>query len=97
MLKPKEERSADLNPQETSEWLEALEQVVDEQGPDRATYLLQTVAERAKRLGVSAPAKITTPYLNTIPVEEQVPYPGDRALERRIKSLIRRSRARSPG
>lgn len=89
MLKPKEERSADLNPQETSEWLEALEQVVDEQGPDRATYLLQSVAERAQRLGVSAPAKITTPYVNTIPVEEQVPYPGDRALERRLKSLIR--------
>jgi pyruvate dehydrogenase E1 component len=89
MLKPKEERLADLNPQETSEWLEALEQIVEEDGPDRASYLLQQVFERAAHLGVSAPARISTPYLNTIPVQEQVPYPGDRALERRIKSLIR--------
>ncbi len=89
MLKTKEERLADLNPQETSEWLEALEQVIDEAGPDRASYLLQKLFERASASGVSAPAKISTPYLNTIPVEEQVPYPGDRALERRIKSLIR--------
>ena len=89
MLKTKEERLADLNPQETSEWLEALEQVVEEEGPDRASYLLQQLQDRAVRLGVSALGKLTTPYLNTIPVQEQVSYPGDRALERRIKSIIR--------
>jgi pyruvate dehydrogenase E1 component len=89
MLKPKEERLADLNPQETSEWLEALDQVVEDGGPDRAAWLLSQLSDRAIRLGVKAPANVTTPYLNTIPVEEQVPYPGDRAIERRIKSLIR--------
>src|SRR5690242_15432569 len=89
MLKPKEERLADLNPQETSEWLEALEQVFEEGGPDRASYLLNQLSDRAVRLGVKPPANVTTPYLNTIPVEEQVPYPGDRMIERRIKSLIR--------
>jgi pyruvate dehydrogenase E1 component len=89
MLKQKEERPADLNPQETSEWLEALEQVIDEEGPDRASYLLQKLAERATHSGVRVLLKPTTPYLNTIPVEEEVPYPGDRPLERRIKSLIR--------
>jgi pyruvate dehydrogenase E1 component len=89
MLKPKEERLADLNPQETSEWLEALEQVVEEGGPDRAAWLLSQLSDRAVRLGVKPPANVTTPYLNTIPVEEQAPYPGDRAIERRIKSLIR--------
>src|SRR5690348_5668657 len=89
MLKPKEERLADLNPQETSEWLEAMEQVIDEEGLDRAAFLLQKLSDRAARLGVVAPGRVTTPYLNTIPVEEQVPYPGDRAIERRIKSLIR--------
>ncbi len=89
MLKTKEERHADLNPQETSEWLEALEQVVDEEGPDRASYLLQKLLDRAGEFGVSAPQEINTPYLNTIPAHEEVPYPGDRALERRIKSLIR--------
>ncbi len=89
MLKTKEERQTDLNPQETSEWLEALEQVVDEAGPDRATYLLEQLLDRAANFGVSAPQKVNTPYLNTIPAHEESPYPGDRALERRIKSLIR--------
>jgi pyruvate dehydrogenase E1 component len=89
MLKTKEERQADLNQQETSEWLEALEQVIDEAGPDRASYLLQQLLDRAGDFGVSAPQEINTPYLNTIPAHEEVPYPGDRALERRIKSLIR--------
>lgn len=89
MLKPKEERLADLNPQETSEWLEALDQVVEDGGPDRAAWLLSQLSDRAIRLGVKPPANVTTPYLNTIPVEEQAPYPGDRAIERRIKSLIR--------
>ena len=60
MLKQKEERSADLNPQETSEWLEALEQVIDEEGPDRASYLLQKLAERATHSGVRAPLKPNT-------------------------------------
>ena len=79
----------DLNPQETAEWLEALDQIVDEEGPDRATQLLDSLLDRAATLGVNPPLKLNTPYLNTIPVPEQVPYPGDRALERRIKSLTR--------
>jgi pyruvate dehydrogenase E1 component len=89
MLKTKEERQADLNPQETSEWLEALEQVIDEEGPDRASYLLKQLFDRAGNFGVAVPQEINTPYVNTIPAHEEVPYPGDRALERRIKSLIR--------
>ncbi len=88
MLKTKEERQNDLNPQETSEWLEALDQVVDEFGPDRAHYLLQQLLNRAADFGVAAP-RVRSPYVNTIPAHEEVPYPGDRALERRIKSLIR--------
>jgi pyruvate dehydrogenase E1 component len=89
MLKTKEERQTDLNPQETSEWLEALDQVLDEAGPGRAAYLLDTLFQRASNSGVSVPATINTPYMNTIPVHEEVPYPGDRVLERRIKSIIR--------
>ena len=88
MLKTKEERQNDLNPQETSEWLEALDQVVDEFGPDRAHYLLEQLLNRAADFGVSAPS-VRSPYVNTIPAHEEVPYPGDRAVERRIKSLIR--------
>jgi pyruvate dehydrogenase E1 component len=89
MLKTIEERQTDLNPQETSEWLEALEQVVDEIGPNRAQYLLERLLDRAANFGIAATRNLTTPYLNTIPVQEELPYPGDRALERRIKSLLR--------
>jgi len=79
----------DLDPQETSEWLAALDQVVDEGGPDRASFLLERLAERARAMGVELPIQHNTPYINTIPPEEETPYPGDRALERRIKSLTR--------
>src|SRR5712692_8402632 len=80
---------ADLDPRETTEWLEALDDVVDQAGPDRAAYLLDKLAERARNIGVELPIQHNTPYVNTIPAEDEVPYPGDRALERRIKSLTR--------
>ena len=80
---------SDANPQETSEWLEALDEIVDESGPGRATYLIERLLERAAESGVTVPSKLTTPYCNTIPFNQESPYPGDRAMERRIKSLIR--------
>ncbi|MBM3814715.1 MAG: pyruvate dehydrogenase (acetyl-transferring), homodimeric type [Acidimicrobiia bacterium] len=89
MLKPKTEVPEDFNNVETQEWIEALEQVIEEAGPDRARFLLNKLADRACLLGVSSPVKLTTPYVNTIPVEEEVPFPGNRAIERRIKSLTR--------
>ncbi len=89
MLKTKEERLSDLNPQETSEWLEALDQIVDEAGPDRASYLLEKLLDRASGFGVRVASKINTPYVNTIPPHDEAPYPGDREIERRIKSIIR--------
>ena len=83
------ERVVDLDPQETSEWVEALDQVIDEAGPDRAAYLLEQLAERARVNGSELPIHLNTPYVNTIRIGDEVPYPGDRAIERRIKSLIR--------
>src|SRR5579862_5577946 len=83
------ERVTDLNPQETEEWLEALDQILDEAGPDRVSYLLQQLTRRAKAAGAELPVQLNTPYINTIPPEAEVPYPGDRAMERRIKSIIR--------
>src|SRR5690349_17644652 len=83
------ERVVDLDPQETAEWVEALDQVIDEEGPDRAAYLLQRLTERAQANGAELPIHLNTPYVNTIRPEDEVPYPGDRAMERRIKSLIR--------
>ena len=83
------EHSVDLDPRETAEWLEALDQIVEEAGSDRANFLLDMLTERARENGVDVPFRTTTDYINTIRVDEEVPYPGDRALERRIKSLIR--------
>jgi len=79
----------DLDPQETSEWLQALDQVVEEAGPDRASFLLERLAERARNTGLDLPIRHNTPYINTISPADEVPYPGDRTLERRIKSLTR--------
>jgi pyruvate dehydrogenase E1 component len=79
----------DLDPRETEEWLEALDQIVEEAGPDRAAFLLERMAERARDLRVELPIRHNTPYINTIPPEQEATYPGDRALERRIKSLTR--------
>src|SRR5215831_494045 len=89
MLQAKTEAPDDLNPQETSEWVEALDEIVDEAGPDRAGYLLDRLMERAANLGVRVPLRRNTPYTNTIPPEEEAAYPGDRIIERNIKSLIR--------
>src|SRR5258706_928804 len=79
----------EADPQEIAEWIEAFDQVVDEEGTRRGTQLLEALSKRAREAGVDVPVQLNTPYLNTIPVEDEVPYPGDRQLERRIKSLIR--------
>lgn len=89
MLKSKIEKPEDLNPVETQEWLEALDQVIEEGGPERARFLLERLATSAALKGVPASLGINTPYLNTIPAGEEAAYPGDRELERRIKSLVR--------
>ncbi|HVW12100.1 MAG TPA: pyruvate dehydrogenase (acetyl-transferring), homodimeric type [Bryobacteraceae bacterium] len=83
------ERTVDLDPRETAEWMEALDQIADVAGPNRVTFLLDKLTERARENGVEVPIKATTDYINTIPVDQEVPYPGDRVLEREIKSLVR--------
>src|SRR5215472_5836207 len=75
--------------QEVDEWLEAFDQVVEEEGPSGAAHLLHALTQRARKAGVDVPVQLNTPYVNTIPAEDESPYPGDRGLERRIKSLIR--------
>ncbi len=89
MLKAKVQAPDDLDPQETSEWIEALDEIIDEAGPDRASYLLERLMERAANLGVQPPLRWNTPYINTIPPEEEVARPGDPKIERTIKSLVR--------
>ena len=78
-----------MDPRETAEWVEALDYVIQSGGAQRAGFLLDRLREQAFRRGVQHTAGATTPYVNTIPVGRQPEYPGDREIERRIKSIIR--------
>ena len=81
--------SQDLDPLGTREWLDALDSVVVFDGADRATFLLDELLSGARRSGVPVPYSANTPYLNTIPPDGEPQYPGDQALEQKIRSLIR--------
>src|ERR1700760_2746914 len=73
---------------EVAEWIEAFDEVVAKDWEQGAT-LLSALRTRAREAGVPAPGDVVTPFVNTIPKHDEVPYPGDRALERRIEALIR--------
>jgi len=79
----------DVDPVETREWLEALDSVLAIDGAERAGVLLEELHREARRNGAPVPYSANTPYLNTILTEQQAPHPGDAAMERRIRSLIR--------
>ncbi|MCK8515308.1 pyruvate dehydrogenase (acetyl-transferring), homodimeric type [Methylonatrum kenyense] len=79
----------DIDPQETQEWLEALEAVIANEGAERAHYLLESLVDKARRRGGHIPFKATTAYLNTIPPHMEQRSPGDHALEWRLRSFIR--------
>ncbi|TNC08915.1 pyruvate dehydrogenase (acetyl-transferring), homodimeric type [Methylobacterium terricola] len=83
------ERSRDLDPVETQEWLDSLDGVLEVEGPDRAHFLIEQVIEGARKKGAPVPYSANTAYLNTIPVDKQPPHPGDRMIEHRIRSAIR--------
>jgi pyruvate dehydrogenase E1 component len=79
----------DVDPVETREWLDSLDAVLEFEGADRASYLLDELLGQALRSGTPVPYSACTPYLNTIPVHRQAPHPGDREIEHRIRSIIR--------
>lgn len=79
----------DVDPIETQEWLESLEAVLEEEGVDRAHYLLERLIDKARRSGAHVPYDATTAYLNTIPPSQEAHIPGDQEMERRLRSLIR--------
>ena len=76
----------DLDPEETREWKDALEAVVERDGPERAHFLVEALVEKARRSGAYLPYNATTAYINTIPPQQETARRGDPALERRIKS-----------
>jgi pyruvate dehydrogenase E1 component len=79
----------DIDPQETTEWLDSFDAVVDTYGRPRARYLLMKLLERARTKQVEFPAAVSTPYVNTIPRDQEPWFPGDEYLERRIRASIR--------
>jgi pyruvate dehydrogenase E1 component len=81
--------SADIDAAETTEWLEAVDAVVEHDGPDRARQILARAVQRAQLAGSGPIASITTPYVNTIPASREAKLPGDPALERRLRSIVR--------
>ena len=79
----------DVDPQETQEWLDALEAVLEEEGIDRAHFLLEGLIEKARRSGAHLPYTATTAYINTIPAGQEPTMPGDQTIEARIRNAIR--------
>ncbi len=79
----------DSDPQETQEWIEALDSVLQFEGTERAHFLLEKLIDKARRSGAHLPYSANTAYLNTIPVAHQKPSPGNMAIEQRIRAVIR--------
>ena len=79
----------DVDPQETQEWLDSLDGVIDAAGARRARFLMLKLLERAREKQVGVPALRSTDYVNTIPAEAEPWFPGDEYVERRIRAYIR--------
>ena len=79
----------DIDPEETSEWLESLDGLLDDKGGPRARYILLNLLRRARERNVAIPTSLNTPYVNTIGVHEEPYFPGDEVVERRYRSMIR--------
>ena len=81
--------TTDIDADETRDWLDSLDAVVRYEGADRARFLLERLVAKAGQVGASPPLAGTTPYVNTIPVDQQPPFPGDLELEWRIRTINR--------
>ncbi len=79
----------DIDPEETQEWIESLDSVLEREGPERAHFLLERLIDKTRRSGAYLPFSAKTAYVNTIPVTQQRPIPGDQAIEHSIRSVIR--------
>ncbi|NND59155.1 MAG: pyruvate dehydrogenase (acetyl-transferring), homodimeric type [Gammaproteobacteria bacterium] len=82
-------RQNDSDPLETREWIESIESVMRVHGPDRARFLVDQVMDHMRRAGADMPYGATTAYLNTFPADQQLAYPGNESLEKRIAAYLR--------
>ncbi len=79
----------DQDPQETQEWLDALESVIEVAGDEKAHHIIEKLIDMARRSGINLPYSANTAYVNTIPVDQQERIPGDQAMEHKLRSYIR--------
>ena len=79
----------DSDPQETQEWIDSIDDALEEHGYERTRFLLEKLIDHAQKKGARLPFNTNTPYVNTILPTEQPEYPGDRKVERTIKSTVR--------
>jgi len=86
---PQLPQTQDVDPTETREWLDALAAVIEQEGIERAHYLIEALVDKARRSGANLPYKANTAYINTIPPQLEARFPGDAGLEQRIRSYIR--------
>jgi pyruvate dehydrogenase E1 component len=84
-----EREVTELEAIETTEWLDSLDYVLQSRDPERVKRLLHELQVHAQMNGVQLPFSANTPYINTIPIDQQPPFPGSREIERRIKSMVR--------
>ncbi len=83
------DHAQDIDPVESQEWQEAIEDVIERDGANRAHFLLDKAVQQARAAGANLPFSATTPYQNTIPVDDQEPFPGDMEMEWRIRTINR--------
>ncbi len=79
----------DIDPAETGEWIESLDGLIDAEGGPRARYVLMSLLRHARQRNVAIPVSLNTPYVNTIAVHNEPYFPGDEAMERRYRRMIR--------
>ncbi|MCL6566685.1 MAG: pyruvate dehydrogenase (acetyl-transferring), homodimeric type [Acidobacteriia bacterium] len=89
IVDPERREQENLDAIETQEWIESLDYVIKRRGPRRAVTLLEQLRVHAQQHGIKLPFSANTPYINTIPADQQAPFPGSQEIERRIKSLVR--------
>ncbi len=85
----KEQDKQKIHEFENKEWIDSLEYIINHESSERVKEILNLLKEHAKEQGINLPGELTTPYVNTIHASKEVDYPGDRNLERKIKSIIR--------
>src|SRR5579883_2448532 len=82
-------QASELEQIENLEWLESLDYVLKSSGPERVAQLLERLETHAYKMGVEIPFSANTPYINTIPADQQPEYPGNLDIERRIRAIVR--------